>query len=452
MIDTGNPLDNPDPDGTRVDIGKYSITQTQFTGPTVSVTAPAAGGTVGGGVPTVVRWTATSPVGVRDNSINIYYSLNNGSTYSLLSQGHANDGIYTWNVPASTSTTAKIKIEASDWAPINQTGNISTFETLAFSIVITSPEVSSSSPTDGSTVPLNSTIDIKFSRDMDKASVENAFLLSEGGTPIAGTFSWIGSNEVIFTPLVPFPEDKTYVFAVETTACDTLGFPLNSRLSISFKTAASTNAPTIVIYRIDDLGSSVALRDGDSITKQPHLRGTLYDLVGIKLSSIALLIDDVQVSFVTGDVTSTDVSLTYSVTAALADGSHKIKLVGQNNDSRETQKEIINLSVSSSSNKVVGEILTFPTVFKPGTGSLVKIAYNLNSEGEVTIRIINTVGENVWTEKCMVGTNGGRAGYNEAFFDGISQLDGGSLGNGIYLVQIISGRNVLGTGHLVIKN
>ena len=83
--------------------------------PTVAVVSPNGGETLTAGSNSDIAWTATDNVGV--TSINIYLSLDGGTTYpETLATGEDNDGVFTWTVDDLDSKTAKIKVVAFDAA------------------------------------------------------------------------------------------------------------------------------------------------------------------------------------------------------------------------------------------------------------------------------------------------------------------------------------------------
>jgi len=59
-------------------------------------------------------------------------------------------------------------------------------------------------------------------------------------------------------------------------------------------------------------------------------------------------------------------------------------------------------------------------------------------------------GEMVWTRHFSAGEMGGQAGYNAVAFNGISDISGLPLGNGIYVYKIVAEGRVIGKGHIVI--
>lgn len=88
-------------------------TGSDTTPPVVTVMAPNGGETITANAGYEVQWTATD-----DNSgvatITLYLSLDGGTTFSLLAKSLTNDGSYIWFPANRPSTTAVLRVEATD--------------------------------------------------------------------------------------------------------------------------------------------------------------------------------------------------------------------------------------------------------------------------------------------------------------------------------------------------
>ena len=86
--------------------------------PEVTVRSPNGGESVVSGTAFDIGWTAEDAVGLAEDPISIFFSTDGGATYpDTIAAGEANDGTYTWNVPAVLSTAeARIRVEAVDLA------------------------------------------------------------------------------------------------------------------------------------------------------------------------------------------------------------------------------------------------------------------------------------------------------------------------------------------------
>ncbi len=91
-------------------------------------------------------------------------------------------------------------------------------------------------------------ISVRFTRPMDRAATQHAFVVSVGGTPLAGDYHWAeGDTVVIFNPRDLLPWDTAVVMSVtrDATGADgtTISGPITARFTTSAKPAV-TPSPT----------------------------------------------------------------------------------------------------------------------------------------------------------------------------------------------------------------
>jgi subtilisin family serine protease len=81
----------------------------------ITVTAPNGGESWTAGTAHDITWTwaGTYPVG----SVNIDYSINSGSSWTSVAAGTANDGIFSWSVPATPSSACLVRVQEADGCP-----------------------------------------------------------------------------------------------------------------------------------------------------------------------------------------------------------------------------------------------------------------------------------------------------------------------------------------------
>ena len=130
---------NPDGvhgDSVVVDMGYhysgYTLTAvTDTTPPVVTIESPVSGATVETGTVCNISWKASDTGGLLANSVSIYYSINNGATYTLIisGTGETSSGNYAWTVPDVRTNEAKIKVRA-----VDTSYNIGTKETGSLNI------------------------------------------------------------------------------------------------------------------------------------------------------------------------------------------------------------------------------------------------------------------------------------------------------------------------------
>ncbi len=82
------------------------------TPPQVTIIAPNGGEDWAVGEEDTISWTAYDQYGV--DSVDIYYSINGGSTWDTVSTGEPNDSSYTWTVPPTPSDSCLVRVVAYD--------------------------------------------------------------------------------------------------------------------------------------------------------------------------------------------------------------------------------------------------------------------------------------------------------------------------------------------------
>lgn len=154
----------------------------------LEITVPAGGESWAGGSTQAIRWISSTDI----SGINIYYSTNNGTSWSSVAQGVTGSlGIYNWLVPTNINTSqSKIRIEDSSNVLLSDTSN---------SFSITYPTVSLSTPNGGENIQagmstnitwsVNSVSNVKLEYTLDNGTNWNTIISSVPST--GGTYAWI---------------------------------------------------------------------------------------------------------------------------------------------------------------------------------------------------------------------------------------------------------------------
>jgi Bacterial Ig-like domain/Fibronectin type III domain len=169
------------------------------------------------------------------------------------SSGALTLGTPTWNAgntavsfvtPAlQNDTTYTILIAGKDVAG-NDLGGATT---LQFSSISAPPTVTSSAPANAAIdVPLNSKITLRFSRSMNKTSVETAF---SSVPAIACTWTWFDNDQTATcTPGTEFPFATQYDFVLASSAQSAAGMAMVNPLTSRFTTVQDTIKPALINY------------------------------------------------------------------------------------------------------------------------------------------------------------------------------------------------------------
>lgn len=89
-------------------------TTDDLTPPVVHVILPNGGEVISPLSNYTIQWTASDNIALIANPINIYYSINDGSSWELIVAGISNSGNYLWSVPNILANYVKIRVSAED--------------------------------------------------------------------------------------------------------------------------------------------------------------------------------------------------------------------------------------------------------------------------------------------------------------------------------------------------
>ena len=90
--------------------------------PSITVAAPNGGESWAAGESHDITWTSASA----GANVDIDYSTNNGSSWTSIATGTANDGTYSWAVANSPSTTCLVRVRDTDGSPSDQSDAVFT--------------------------------------------------------------------------------------------------------------------------------------------------------------------------------------------------------------------------------------------------------------------------------------------------------------------------------------
>lgn len=223
--------------------------------PSVTVTAPNGGESWAGGSSHAVTWTSANVSTVR-----VEASLDGGATWSVLTASTASPGSYSWTVPSTATTTARVRVT-------DTASGTSDLSDGAFSITVTPPPPSGSvfinevlvneAGSDVTTEFVEVVNGTSAAVDVSGWTVSDAALVRH--TFASGTSVAAGAALVVFGGAAGIPTGLTNAVAAST---GTLGLS-NSGDSVTVKNAAGTVVDTVT------LGSSLVSTDGVSANRNP---------------------------------------------------------------------------------------------------------------------------------------------------------------------------------------
>lgn len=184
--------------------------------PTIEVMSPNGGEDLTAGTSHEIRWTSTGPV----TTVDIAYSPDNGSTWSLIATGTDDDGSFAWDLPILGTDQCLVRVTSSSPA-------LSDTSDAAFTITL--PMLAVLSPNGGDTLFGGTTRLVRWSSQRISGPVDVAYSLDNGAvwstiaTGVAGTdsCSWLVPTSASDSCLVRvvagagFPADTSdAVFAI----------------------------------------------------------------------------------------------------------------------------------------------------------------------------------------------------------------------------------------------
>ncbi len=202
--------------------------------------------------------------------------------------------------------------------------------------------------------------------------------------------------------------------------------------------------------------SGQPLVSGDAIPSLPYLTADIdtTSSLDIRKDSLKLFWDDgpaVTPSITPADPLAPSYTISYQLPPpGLSAGTHSLKITAADIVGNSSTAEYSGLKVYAAA-QIVGTPLSYPSVFSPAKGENTKFTYQLGTDTTVTIYLFNLTGQCVWQKTYLSGTSGGRVGYNEVVWDGLTDF-GRLAGNGVYIYKIVSGGKVLGTGQVAVRD
>ena len=313
------------------------------------------------------------------------------------------------------------------------------------------PSVSSVSPSNGQTgISSGTSIDIEFNDNMGASDTQNSFSISPS---IGKSFIWLGQDHMRVVPDTSLDFGATYICTVDVAAKDDAGNSLISPYTWWF-TVAAGSPPQIFDMKIDGWKRY----PGDIISPHPKISATITDP---ELGPAGIAAVKISANTITHTYSSSELSSVFDNVTGYFDarfpgflprGTYAITLEAwdvSGNSSSESAFGLVVRSAATGGARIEGFILNYPSVFKSGAGTTV--SYTLTNNDDIVIYIYSIKGKVIYQKRISSGSPGGMAGYNEMFWNGLSNF-GETLGSGMYIVKITSGDTVLGTTKIIIQN
>jgi len=413
--------------------------------PSVTVLRPAIAEVLLGGSQYIITWEATDKGGLTTEAFTIWYSLNNGASWTQIASSISSlETMLSWNVPSVDTTEAYISVEAVDRA-----GNRGYGTSGGFVIDGAAPIVTVSQPNGGEVLLAGITYEVMWNAS-DSGGIRTdgitirystdggaSWSLIEGGLSNSGSYYWIP----------PVLSSATCKISIE--AMDVVG-----------RTGSDMSNGNFIILK--EPGGLLML-DKIVVNQKRYIDGDVISPSGVMW---VYFYSDLPMQTMTLEV---DGGYSFNFNLFSREGTYEawlgnysvLPIAGQ-----DERTFTYNATVYAGYPKVaqrmfrliaggvqtVGVPLNYPNPFKPlsgGSDSTTRIQYTLSDNAQVVIVMYDITGQEVKRWEFTSGQDGGKAGINSILWDGKS-LFGEVVGNGMYIYKITSGGRTIGTGKLVV--
>ncbi|HRK01794.1 MAG TPA: hypothetical protein PLH57_03955, partial [Oligoflexia bacterium] len=288
-------------------------------GPTIVITEPDNSDALKGGANFDVTWTATD-TNMAANTITIDYSTDSGTNWTNIVTNTANDGTYTWAVPALNTANVQVRITAVDSLGNsdneNSTGNF--IDSTAPTLTAAQMSLAAGAAT---TTSQYVAVDLAGSDNLTNIT-EFCLKYNSTTTPTAAASCW-----------VPVTANPPGLVAAQTLTLDDysfgLGFVGGAYTVYAWLKDAAGNISTL-----SNAGAGTDAQDRDDITYSPGQAPTVVDIAVVDSDPLPAPITSTDTAFeLAGDF----VYIHWDASDDGAAGSISIDLLYTTNDSTWTQ-------------------------------------------------------------------------------------------------------------------
>ncbi|GEM_PF-3779776 len=150
---------------------------------------------------------------------------------------------------------------------------------------------------------------------------------------------------------------------------------------------------------------------------------------------------------------NTNYSKRVVIPVTLDSGINELDIFVVRDDFTDMKSNVVEKMVVADSSGTVtlkpgSKVLCYPMPYNPNNGNM-DIAYELTAQGDVEVYVYNLLGQVVWRNIYSRGFTGGSTGYNQISFNGVDAFND-KLAIGLYFVQIVHGKSVLGTSKFLV--
>ena len=207
--------------------------------PLVTVTSPDGGETWLTGSAHDITWTASDAEGIAPAGVTLEYSSNDGGSWLPVASGLANSGAFNWMVPATLTTTARVRVTAVD---INANPGSDVSNT-AFTVAAatTTALASDSNPSIAST-------SVTFTASVTPATATGSVAFFDGAAPLGTVALTAGSAALATSSLAVGTHVITAVYLGAPTYVTSTSAAVNQVVNAAATTVTLVAAPDPGVY------------------------------------------------------------------------------------------------------------------------------------------------------------------------------------------------------------
>lgn len=202
----------------------FAIATIHVFGQSITVTSPNGGEQWVPGSSHAVTWTSMG--GITD--INIYYSTNNGTSFSIVAPFVPNTGTYSWTIPSVNSTQCLVKIVDANNTTVGDTSNATFTIAVPTSLSIAYPN--------GGEILSGNTVDTVWFNYTGSQTYFDLYVSTNGGTTWSFNNDMINSNAgyaLFFVPNVSSSNCLVYLSGTSIADTSNAPFTINAQNTIT---------------------------------------------------------------------------------------------------------------------------------------------------------------------------------------------------------------------------
>ncbi len=425
--------------------GTFSIVNSKAPVITINSNIPVF---VGAYLPLTFEVSGTLP---NLQAINLYFTHDNGSTFSTLATLAPSTGTQKFTLASNPATSYP---SGSCWFRIvaqDLSGNISTAESSHFAIDTKAPTMEVNMLTDATSAYFSFSL-----KAYDENFIYGNFYtvaIQTGGGNVVNIGVSASSNTLINALSLPIkvvpPLIGKHLVTIEVF--DAAGNFTSETHAVNLN---MTPIPQISNVTIDKMNINTA----SLISKTPVISANITDYHG-DLTTVEVIVSSNGQSYTFSttpeSASTTDVTAytaTINTTQVLQPGNYTVSIEAFDASGHVGSSIYSNLGITNVSSITVRPKV-IPNPFRPRHGQGVTITYQLSTDTDIKLMIYDITGKAVFQKEFLAGSEGGKGpNYNNSFYWNGKDDFGKYVANGAYIYLITSDKKVLFKGQMAVMD